>query len=111
MPLLRRATILVAVAAMFLPAPARADDPLAAAQARVESARRAANDAAARYEAAQTRYYVLDQDIRRTRHGLDALKSETNALVKLARARAIEAYVTGTNPGLDGLVGGHDVLD
>jgi septal ring factor EnvC (AmiA/AmiB activator) len=111
MPLLRRAAALVVVLATLAPSTARADDPLGAAQARVEQARRAANDAANRYEAAQTRYYTLDNEIRRTRAGVDALKAETRVLIRRARARAIEAYVTGSNPGLDGIVEGDDVLD
>jgi septal ring factor EnvC (AmiA/AmiB activator) len=111
MPLLRRAAALVAVAVTLIPGAARADDPLASAQARVESARRAANAAAGRYEEAQTHYYVLGNDILRARAGIAQLRAEANVIASRARARAIEAYVSGRNGGLDELMSGRDVLD
>jgi septal ring factor EnvC (AmiA/AmiB activator) len=111
MPFLRRAAAFVAVVATFVPVPAGADDPLAAAQARVESARRAANEAAQRFEQAQNRYYELDIEVRNTREGLTQLRADADLIVQRARARAIEAYVSGNNVGLDGLVEGDDVLD
>ena len=111
MPFLRRAAVLVAVIATFAPVAAGAADPLAAAQARVEDARRAANDAAQRFEQAQTRYYELDIEVRNTREGLARLRADADLILDRARARAIEAYVSGNNVGLDGLVEGNDVLD
>jgi murein DD-endopeptidase MepM/ murein hydrolase activator NlpD len=111
MPFLRRAAVLVAAVAMLLPAPARADDPLEEAQERVEAARRAASDAAARYEEAQTHFYELDREIQRTRAGLETLQGEVDQLLARARTRAVEAYVTGNSVALDGFVEGRDVLD
>jgi peptidoglycan LD-endopeptidase LytH len=111
MPYLRRAAALVTVLVTLAPAAARADDPLASAQARVESARRAANAAAARYDEAQTRFYALDEDIRRARTGMAALRARAKQLQARARERAIEAYISGTDTGLEELVSGDDVLD
>jgi murein DD-endopeptidase MepM/ murein hydrolase activator NlpD len=111
MPFLRRAAALVAVAVTLIPAAARADDPLASAQARVEAARRAANAAAGRYEEAQTHYYVLGNDIVRTRAGISRLRALARVVEAKARARAIEAYVSDRSQGLGDLVSGRDLLD
>jgi murein DD-endopeptidase MepM/ murein hydrolase activator NlpD len=102
---------MVAVLVTLAPAAARADDPLASAQARVESARRAANAAAARYDEAQTRFYVLDDDIRRAQAGVRDLRARAKELAARARQRAIEAYISGSTTGLEDLVSGKDVLD
>jgi peptidoglycan LD-endopeptidase LytH len=111
MPYLRRVAALVTVLVTLAPAAARADDPLASAQARVESARRAANAAAARYDEAQTRYFVLGDDIARARAGLRELRAHARQLEARARQRAIEAYVSGSSTGFEDLVSGKDVLD
>jgi septal ring factor EnvC (AmiA/AmiB activator) len=110
MPYLRRAAALVTVLVTLAPAVARADDPLDTAQARVESARRAANAAAARYDEAQTRYYVLGDDIRRAREGMRELQASATRLQARARARAVEAYMSGST-GIEDLVSGDNVLD
>ena len=100
MPLIRRLSAIAVAAAMFLPAPASAGDPLAAAQARVQSARRAATAAAARYEAAQNAYYTLQVAIDRNRAALVSMKREVATLVTRARLRAIEAYVGQSQVGV-----------
>jgi peptidoglycan LD-endopeptidase LytH len=111
MSFLRRVAVAVAVAVAFLPSAARADDPLADAEARVENARRAASEAAARYEEAQSHFYTLEREIGRTRADLDELQREIDVLVALARNRALEAYVSDPGISLDDLVEGDDVLD
>jgi murein DD-endopeptidase MepM/ murein hydrolase activator NlpD len=107
----RRAAVLVALVVMLVPASAGADDPLAAAQARVESAREALSDAANRFNEAEGRYYALDNDIRRTRAALDTLREDVRRLQNRARARALEAYVSNDAVSFDDLVSGQDVLD
>jgi murein DD-endopeptidase MepM/ murein hydrolase activator NlpD len=108
----RRAVVVaVAIAVAFLPSAARADDPLAEAEARVESARRAANEAAARYEEAQSHFYTLEREIDRTRADLDDLQREIDVLVALARNRALEAYVADPGISFDDLIADDDVLD
>jgi murein DD-endopeptidase MepM/ murein hydrolase activator NlpD len=111
MPLLRRLSAVAVVSAMFVPAPASAGDPLAAAQARVEAARRAANEAGASYEAAQNAYYTLQVEIVRNRATLDSLRAEVTALAARARARAVEAYVGQSQVGVGQIVSGGDILD
>jgi septal ring factor EnvC (AmiA/AmiB activator) len=111
MSFFRRAAVAVAVAVAFIPSAARADDPLGDAEARVQSARRAANEAAARYEEAQSHFYALEREIGRTRAGLEQLQGEIGVLVALARERALEAYVSEPGSGLGDLVDGDNVLD
>jgi murein DD-endopeptidase MepM/ murein hydrolase activator NlpD len=102
---------LLAVTLLFLPVDAAgAADPVAQAEARVTAARRAANDAAARYEAAQTSYYTLQDDIAAARRQIAGLEREAKKLRTVATARAIEAY-KGGNSNLDAIMSGRDVLD
>jgi murein DD-endopeptidase MepM/ murein hydrolase activator NlpD len=102
---------LLAVTLMFLPVDAAgAADPVAQAEARVTAARRAANDAAARYEAAQTSYYTLHDDIAAARRQIAGLEREAKKLRTVATARAIEAY-KGGNSNLDAIMSGSDVLE
>lgn len=111
MRLLKRLSALVAAFTLLAPVPgASAKDPLGDAKARVEAARRAAREASARYEAASTRYYELDGDIRRTRQTLAELDSQAASLRDVARARAVEAY-KGRRVDIGTVIEGDDVLD
>ena len=61
---------------------------------------------------AENRYYALDVDIQRTRSGPRVAAQRRAATCALGRAqRALEAYVSGNNVGIDDLVSGNDVLD
>lgn len=111
MRFLKRLSALVAALALLVPVSgASAADSLSEAKARVERARRAANDASARYEEASTRYHELDADIQRTRQALTALDDEASVLRTVARERAVEAY-KGKNVDFSTVVAGDDVLD
>src|SRR5262245_15568636 len=94
------ATLLVTVA----PTSAGARDLLADAQARITAAQVAANKAAAAYDAAQARYYALQDDIGRTRHTIDGMRAEAARLLGIIRQRAIVAYEGGGQPPLGGLL-------
>jgi murein DD-endopeptidase MepM/ murein hydrolase activator NlpD len=111
MTFLRRAAVFAAVAALFLPSTAGAADPLAQAQARVESARAHLRQVANAANEAENRYYELDGEIARTRAGLDTLRRDMRSLQARARARALQAYVSGRNQSLEEFVAGTDVLD
>jgi murein DD-endopeptidase MepM/ murein hydrolase activator NlpD len=87
-----------------------ARDPLAEAEARVTAARRAANEAAVRFEEAQTRYYALQEDIERTRETVAALERDAAGIALLAQERAIEAYRRAGRE-LDSIISGDDVLE
>lgn len=110
---LRRALVAVTVLtslAVLPAATAGAADPLAEAEARVVAARRAANQAAAAFEAAQTRYYTLEGDIARARQEVERTRAEADAIAAVATARAVEAYKSG-NGDIDTIMAGTDVLD
>jgi murein DD-endopeptidase MepM/ murein hydrolase activator NlpD len=112
-PMWRRAlTVTVAIALLVVPTQAvgAAGDPLAQAEARVTAARRAADEAAQRYEEAQTTYYTLEDEIERTRQQISGLQANAEALSTVATARALEAY-KGGNADLDAIMDGTDVLD
>src|SRR5215467_5367909 len=104
-----RRGLVVAFAATLLgtaaPTSAGARDPLADAQARITAAQVAANKAAAAYDAAQARYYALQDDIGRTRHAIDGMRAEAARLLGIIRQRAIVAYEGGGQAPLDGLLG------
>ncbi|MCZ7527654.1 MAG: peptidoglycan DD-metalloendopeptidase family protein [Acidimicrobiia bacterium] len=70
-------------------------DPLAQARARVESARTAANAAAARYSEALTRYEALGDEIAELEHWVEAGDARAVELRIVARERAVRAYVHG----------------
>lgn len=110
---LRRAVVAVTVCSSLAVLPAAtagAADPLAEAEARVVSARRAANEAAAAFEAAQTRYYTLEGDIARARQEMEKTREEADHISAVATARAVEAYKSG-NGDIDTIMSGTDVLD
>jgi murein DD-endopeptidase MepM/ murein hydrolase activator NlpD len=112
-PSWRRALALSAVLALLLvptQAVGAAGDPVSQAEARVTSARQAADAATARYEDAQTTYYSLEDDIDRTRQQVAGLQKNADALSAVATARALEAYKGGNND-LDAIMNGADVLD
>jgi murein DD-endopeptidase MepM/ murein hydrolase activator NlpD len=82
-----------------------AADPLAAAEARITAAQAAADRATAAFDAAQERYYQLEDDAKKTEQAVAALKDEVARLGTIARARAIVAYKGGAGSPLDDLVG------
>jgi len=106
---------LLLVAAATLPAraaaAAAASDPLAAAVARVTEAMRADNRAIAEYDAAQTRYYALQNEQASTQRTIETLTEQQRQLAALGRLRAVVAYKRGTSV-IDDLLGdGSDILD
>jgi murein DD-endopeptidase MepM/ murein hydrolase activator NlpD len=112
-PLQRRALVLlVALVLLLLPTQAvgAAGDPLAEAEARVTSARRAANAAAEGYEDAQTTYYTLQEEIELTQQQIAGMQQNADQLGAVARSRALEAY-KGGNSDLDAIMDGNGVLD
>jgi murein DD-endopeptidase MepM/ murein hydrolase activator NlpD len=112
LPLVRRvlaATLLVSLL-LAVPRAAQASDPLAAAQAKVTEAIKAADAAVGAYNDAQTVYYRLEEQVAQTGHTIDRLRGEQHGLAKLARLRALVAYKGGPS-GIDELVGDKDVMD
>lgn len=102
----------VAIALLAPPAAARAaSDPLASVIARVTAAEKADNRATAAYDAAQTRYYELQDEQATTRRSIDTLTAQQQHLAALGRMRAVVAYKRGALV-LDGILGsGSDILD
>jgi murein DD-endopeptidase MepM/ murein hydrolase activator NlpD len=111
-PVVRRALAAAASLPLLLlvPASSAAGDSLDDAQARVDAARDAANEASQRYEEANARYYELDAEIARTRAALETATTEAERIRALARERAVEAY-KGKGLDLGSIVAGDDVLD
>jgi hypothetical protein len=86
----------VAIALLAPPAAARAaSDPLAAVIARVTAAEKADNRATAAYDAAQTRYYELQDEQATTRRSIDTLTAQQQHLAALGRMRAVVACKRG----------------
>jgi murein DD-endopeptidase MepM/ murein hydrolase activator NlpD len=111
--LLRRAVLglVVALALLVLPRTAQAADPLAAAQARVTDAMKAANKTVADLKDAEARYFHLEDQIAKTGDAIDHLRVDRLRLAKLARLRAVAAYRGGTVM-IEDLIGGDgDVMD
>jgi murein DD-endopeptidase MepM/ murein hydrolase activator NlpD len=108
----RALVLLVAIVLLLLPTQSvgAAGDPLAEAEARVTSARRAANDAAQRYEEAQSTYYTLQEEIELTQQQIAGMQQNADQLGAVARSRALEAY-KGGNSDLDAIMDGNGVLD
>ena len=88
-----------------------ASDPLAAAVARVTEAERADTRATARYDAAQTRYYALQDEQATTQRSIATLTAQQSHLAALGRERAIIAYKRGSLAFGDFLGDGSDILD
>lgn len=107
----RRVVLAAAATALLIPAQAAAAarDPLAEAEARVTSARRAAGEAAARYEDAEAKFYSLQDDIEATRAAVGTLEQNAAQLAQMARERAVQAYTEG-GADFDVLIEGDDVL-
>jgi murein DD-endopeptidase MepM/ murein hydrolase activator NlpD len=101
----RRAIIVGLVTALLVtlsaPGASAARDPLSDAQARITSAQEAADRAAAAYDAAQTRYYTLQQDARVTRSTIASLRATQRELAAGVGARAVALYMRGGETGLD----------
>jgi murein DD-endopeptidase MepM/ murein hydrolase activator NlpD len=93
------------------PSAAGASDPLAAAIARVDAAERADNEATARYDAAQARYYALQDQQEASQRSILTLTAEQERLASLGRLRALVAYKRGPLAIGDVLGNGSDVLD
>jgi len=111
--LIRRVLIAAVVVAVLTPSSAAhaASDPLASAVARVTAAQAADNRAAAQYDAAQTRYYALQDEQASTQRTIGTLTAQQQGLARLGRMRALVAYKRGS-AGLDGVLGnGADILD
>jgi murein DD-endopeptidase MepM/ murein hydrolase activator NlpD len=101
----------VAVALLTPPSAAAASDPLATAVAGVTAASAADNRAIANYDAAQTRYYQLQDEQAASEHTIATLSAQREHLAGLGRMRAIIAYKRGSLV-LDDLLGdGSDILD
>jgi murein DD-endopeptidase MepM/ murein hydrolase activator NlpD len=111
-PALPRVLLAVVVSALLLPisAAGAARDPLTEAEARVTAARRAANEAAQRYDDAQTEYYGLQSEIEAKQATIATTEAEAQKLTGAAQARAIEAYQGGTAE-FQIIMDGADVLD
>ena len=96
---------------LALPRTAGAADPLAEAQARVTAAIKAANEATAAYQDAQSQYYSLQGQVDAARKKISELQTKRNGLVKLAQLRAVVAY-KGGDLNIDQLVGfGTDFME
>jgi peptidoglycan LD-endopeptidase LytH len=110
--LLRRAFgVVVALALLVLPRTAQAADPLAAAQARVTDAIKAANKTVGELKDAEAEYFHLEDQVASTGHAIDRLRIDQQRLAKLARVRAVAAY-RGGSVIIDDLIGGDgDVMD
>jgi murein DD-endopeptidase MepM/ murein hydrolase activator NlpD len=111
-PLVRRVLLAaVAVALLTPPSAAAASDPLATAVARVTAASSAENRAIANYDAAQTRYYQLQDEQATSERTIATLSAQQQHLAALGRLRAIVAYKRGSLV-LDAVLGdGSDILD
>ena len=111
-PALPRVVLAVVVIALLLPVSAAgaARDPLAEAEARVTSARRAANEAAEKYDEAQTEYYGLQSEIEAKQATIATTEAEAQKLTGAAQERAIEAY-QGGSAEFEIIMDGDDVLD
>jgi murein DD-endopeptidase MepM/ murein hydrolase activator NlpD len=109
---LRRALVVAAALPLLLAVPAAgaAGDPIVEAQARVDAARAAANEASERYDQAQDRFYELDREIQRTRATLETARAEAGQIRARATQRAVEAY-KGSRLDLSAIISGDDVLD
>jgi peptidoglycan LD-endopeptidase LytH len=109
-----RRVLLAAVAVVLVMPPSAsgaASDPLAAAVARVTAAERADNEATARYDAAQARYYELQQQQVTSQRSIDTLSAQQRHLAELGRLRALVAYKRGSLL-FDAVLGnGADVMD
>jgi septal ring factor EnvC (AmiA/AmiB activator) len=108
--MLRVLGVAVALTLLALPRVAEAADPLAEAQARVTTAIKAADEAVDAFNAAQSEYYRLEDEISATNRTIDRLRVEQQKLALLARVRAVVAYKGGTNE-LENLVGEDSVMD
>lgn len=94
-----------------VPAAFAASDPLAVAQAKITAAQGAADKAAGEYDTAQSRYYELQADARRTGRRITSLREEVSRLLTVVRKRAVVTYMGGSPGPLDGLlVPSSDVL-
>lgn len=112
-PVVRR-VLLAAVAVALATPPAAAgatSDPLATAIARVTAAERADNEATARYDAAQNRYYELQQEQVTSQHSIGTLRAQQRHLAALGRLRALVAYQRGSLVLNDVLGDGADFMD
>ena len=98
---------------LLVPPPAAgASDPLASAIARVDAAERADNQATARYDAAQARYYELQDQQEASQRSILTLTAVQERLVSLGRLRALVAYKRGSLHAIGDVLGnGSDVLD
>jgi peptidoglycan LD-endopeptidase LytH len=106
--------LLAAVAVALLTPPTAAgaaSDPLAVAVARVTAAEKADNRATAAFEAAQTRYYGLQDEQASTQRTILTLTGQQQHLAALGRARAVVAYKRGSLMLDDVLGNGSDILD
>jgi murein DD-endopeptidase MepM/ murein hydrolase activator NlpD len=104
------AAVAVALLTPFSPAGA-ASDPLANAVARVTAAARADNRAAGDYDAAQTRYYTLQDQQASSQRTVAKLTAQQERLAELGRLRAVVAYQRGPLAFDVVLVDGSDILD
>jgi murein DD-endopeptidase MepM/ murein hydrolase activator NlpD len=106
--------LLAAVAIVLLTPPsaaAAASDPLAIAIARVTAAQKADNRATAEFDAAQTRYFELQDEQASSQRSITTLTAQQQHLATLGRLRAVVAYKRGA-VALDFLLGnGSDILD
>ncbi len=107
--------VLVVVGALTLafPQPAAASqDPLAEAQARITAAQNAADEAATKFDTAQTRLGELERDANRTRKTIAALRDERRRLTWIVRERAVLLYKSSPTPFAELLdINNGDVLE
>jgi septal ring factor EnvC (AmiA/AmiB activator) len=99
--------------AVMVPAPGAfaARDPLAEAQGRITAAQEASNRATSAYDAAQTHYYQLQDDISAARQTVARLRAQRDGLVASVQSRASALYMRAGSVGLDMLQTSGDVLD
>jgi peptidoglycan LD-endopeptidase LytH len=102
----------LALALLAPPAVARADDPLAEAVKKVEDAAKAQAEATAGFEEVWEEHEQLEADAAKTQREIGRLTDEQRELARLARARAVQAYMGSGTPLVDELLADQDdVLD
>jgi len=108
----RVATLVVAVALLVPLAPSKAfGDSLSSAQARITAAQEAANHASEAYDAAQARYFQLEDAAALTRKTVAAARTAQAGMLDVVRTRAAQLYMRAGSSGFEMFGDTTDVLD
>jgi peptidoglycan LD-endopeptidase LytH len=111
----RGATTLALAVALTMTIPASptyaAGDPLAEAQAKITAAQEAADRATAAFDAAQTRYYGLEQEVGVARKTVALLRADQQHLAAIVGQRAVTLYMRAGSTNVDMFRASGDVLD